>query len=210
MSKQTTVNKKKVFGLLLLLLLVALGIGCLFLFGRDNRVDEQTGAADGQSALAAFEDIAGESRIDSLADLQAAKDSPSPVAYLVENSVYVLDNAAIEVYAESYITAAESTAQAAGITVESLIVEEWGYDSVQAYRNEAMELTLSFIKKRLAVYGAAGEMGVGITQKEYEDKLNTYAVNFGYATAQEFTYACTPASIANEMLYDKTLDVLCP
>lgn len=209
MNKNIFIKRKKIWALFLLLFSLSLIIACLLFFFRDNKNNESIGTVTGKSALIAFQDIAGESRIDSLADLKVAKENISPVTYLIENSVYILDEIAIEVYVESHITAAESTAQATEVTVETLVVDKWGYDSIDAYRSEVKELTIAFIKERLAVYKAADEMKVKITQKEYEKKLGTYAFNFGYATPQEFTYACRPISIANEMLYDKTLDVLC-
>lgn len=186
-------------------MLVVAGIKIVDMVRNGN---EEVGAATGASALESFKDIAGESFIETLGDIGDAKKGGTPVAYLAESSVYILDDEAIEIYVESYITAAESTAQATGTTVEKLIVEEWGYESIDAYREEAKELAHTFIKERLAVYEAAKEKNIKITEKEYESQLSVYALKFGYATAVEFEYACTPASIANEMLYDKTVNEL--
>lgn len=204
-------KKEKGFRALLIIagILVAVITGIIatiFIKGFIN--DREKGRADGRSALESFKDIAGESYIESLASLKDAKESEDALKYITLNSMYVFDEHAIEVYVESYITAAESTAQATGTTVERLIVDEWGYESIEAYREEARELSLNFIKERLAVYEIAKNKGLKIREKEYKELLGTYAVNFGYATAAEFEYACTPASIANEMLYDKTLKEL--
>ena len=187
----------------IVLLGIIIGV-VMFKFGHND----EKGAATGASALESFKDIAGESFVETLGDLKEAKKRGEPAKYLAENSVYILDDEAIEIYVESYITAAESTAQATGTTVEKLIVEEWGYESIDAYREEAKQLAHTFIKERLAVYEAAKSRGVKITESEYKEQLSVYAVKFGYATAVEFEYACTPASIANEMLYDKTLNEL--
>ena len=143
-----------------------------------------------------------------LADLKEVKRSKDPIDYLTKNSTYVLDEEAIEVYVESYITAAESTAQATGVTIEKLIVEDWGYESIDAYRAEAKELSLTFIKERLAVYQIAKDKKIKVTESDYKEQLADYARKFGYATTEEFEYACTPVSIANEMLYEKTLNTL--
>lgn len=201
-------NKKRLFLVIIPLVLLILGIGIYLFIQHKNMPSTEAGIATGESALAALTDICGESRVEELADISKAKGDPSPEQYLTQNSTYTLDDEAIEIYVESYITAAESTAQAKSVSVQTLIVEEWGYESIDAYRAEAKELVLDFIKQRLAIYEAAKELDVSIVQSEYESKLSVYALNFGYSTAEEFIYACTPASIANEMLYDKVLGIL--
>ena len=123
---------------------------------------------------------------------------------IANSSRRVYDEVAIEKYAETYITGAESTAQAKNITTEQLIKDELGFNSIDDYRAEAKKEVESFVKKRLAVYEAAKKKHIKIGSGEYEELLPAYASNFGYNTEEEFEYACTPGSIANEMLYDKT------
>lgn len=91
-------------------------------------------------------------------------------------------------------------------SVEKLIVDTWGYESIDAYREEAKLLANTFIKERLVIYELAKDKKIKISTQEYEVQLGSYAINFGYATAEEFVYACMPVSIANEMLYDKVLN----
>lgn len=201
-------KKEKVFHIVLIIavIVVAFLAGFLISFGIKNlRNNPDVGASNGKQALESFKDISGESYVEELADLKKAKESEDVLTFLTENSIYVFDEEAIEIYVESYITAAESTAQAKGISVDKLIVEEWGYESIDAYREEAKALAFGFIKERLAVYEIAKQKNFKVTGKEYKEQLSTYANKFGYATTAEFEYACTPASIANEMLYDKTL-----
>ena len=191
-------------------------IGIIFCFGillglffmNRNQVNVQKGASDGKTALLCFKEIAGDSYIEELASIKEAKKSENPLEYLVNNSIYVLDDEAIEIYVGSYLTAAESTSQARGISLESLIVGEWGYESIDDYKEESKEMALGFIKERLAIYEVAKSQGSKVNESEYQEKLGVYAARFGYATKEEFVYDCTPVSIANEMLYVKTLNSL--
>jgi len=192
-------------GGILLVAVVALIVAIVMKFAG---VDSEKGAATGKSALEAFKDVAGESYVDELADLRKMPDGEDPVVYLAENSAFVMDDEAVEIYIQGYVTAAESSAQAKGISVEKLLIDEWGFESVDAYRKEAEKTSMKFIKEHLAVFEYAMRKNVKIVEKEYEEQLSSYALKFGYATAEEFVYDCTPASIANEMLYDKTVDML--
>lgn len=199
-------RKKLLFALIPILLL--LGIGIFLFLKKAEPAPEDVCTATGESALLSLKDICGESRVEKLGDIKEARGNEHPEQYLSNSSTYSLDEEAIEVYVETYLTAAESTAQAKNLTLQALIVEEWGYESIDSYREEASQLVLDFIKQRLAVYTAAKELNLSITEKEYDSKLNVYALSFGYSSAEEFTYACTPASIANEMLYDKVISTL--
>ena len=142
-------KKENLFHIVLIIavIVVAFLAGFLISFGIKNlRNNLDVGASNGKQALESFKDIAGESYVEELADLKKAKESEDVLTFLTENSIYVFDEEAIEIYVESYITAAESTAQAKGISVDKLIVEEWGYESIDAYREEAKALAIGFIK----------------------------------------------------------------
>lgn len=166
--------------------------------------DPEIGKADGKSALKNMEAICGNSYVETLGDLKEAGKQVAPEEYLAENSTFVLDEAAIETYAETYITGAESSAQAKNMTTEQFVKEELGFDSIEDYRAEAKKEVENFVKQRLAVYEAAKKKNVKISTKDYDELLEAYASNFGYNTEEEFEYACTPGSIATEMLFDKT------
>ena len=197
--------KKRAGYVVIALVVFIVGLVAGVLVMNKNKIFAERGASDGTVALLSFQEIAGDSYVEVLADLKEVKKSKDPIDYLTKNSTYVLDEEAIEVYVESYITAAESTAQATGVTIEKLIVEEWGYESIDAYRAEAKELSLTFIKERLAVYQIAKDKKIKVTESDYKEQLADYARKFGYATTEEFEYACTPVSIANEMLYEKVV-----
>lgn len=190
--------------IVLTILMIAVGAVLIFAAVSGREQNPEKGTADGKSALAALKEIAGESRVETLASFKEAKKSDDPEQFLADNSIYIMDEEAVERFAETYLTGAESTAQASGVTTEALI-KEWGYESLDSYKEEAKAEALSFIKKRLAVYEAANKKHITISSGEYEKKLGTYATSFGYNTKEEFVYACEPASIANEMLYDKTV-----
>ena len=197
--------KKRAGYVVIALVVFIVGLVAGVLVMNKNKIFAERGASDGTVALLSFQEIAGDSYVEVLADLKEVKRSKDPVDYLTKNSTYVLDEEAIEIYVESYITAAESTAQAAGVTIEGLIVEDWGYESIDAYRAEAKEMSLAFIKERLAVYQIAQDQKIKVTESDYKEQLDAYARKFGYATTEEFEYACTPVSIANEMLYEKVV-----
>ena len=197
------ISKGKIF--LLIGVLFVIGIVAGVFIANRNLIRTEVGASSGEIALESFKSVAGDSYVEKLPNLKDAKASGDVLKFLRENSTYVLDEEAIEIYVESYITAAESTAQATGVSLDELIVDTWGYESIDAYREAAKELTDTFIKERLAVYTIAMDKNIKISEDEYKESLNTYAINFGYATAEEFVYACMPVSIANEMLYDKVV-----
>ena len=117
MNRRSVYKHKWLWAVGSVLLILVLIVLCLYLFRGSDIKNEELTAATGESAIADFQDIAGESRIDELADVREAKSSGEAAEYLMENSVYVMDDEAIELYLESYITAAESTAQAGGVTV---------------------------------------------------------------------------------------------
>lgn len=187
--------------------MVLLGVFMVFavFFIHNRGKTEEAAEATGKTALEAFRDIAGESRVESLAT-GLAKGSKDPAGRLAEQSVFVIDKDAVGAYLESCMTGAESTAHAAGITCDELIMDEWGYDSVEAYRAHMEAEVTKFIKQRLAIYAAAEEKGMRITGREYKKRLPQYARRFGYEDTAGFEAACLPASIANEMLYDKVVD----
>ncbi len=183
--------------------LVVVVVGSFSIFSGSSG-DPDVGKATGKGAIESMQDVCGNSYVEELASLKEAGKQEAPEKYLAENSVFVLDEAAIERYAETYITGAESTAQTRNMTTEQLIKEELGFESIDAYRAEAKKEVENFVKERLSVYEAAKEKNIRINSREYEELLPAYASSFGYNTEEEFEYACTPHSIANEMLYDKT------
>ena len=203
-NKMSKSKKRICIGVAVSLFILGLIAG-IYVMSR-NKIQVEVGESNGEIALACFKQVAGDSYVEEIASLKEAKETDNPLRYLTENSTYVLDEEAIEIYVESYITAAESTAQATGVSVEKLIVDTWGYESIDAYREEAKLLANTFIKERLVIYELAKDKKIKISTQEYEEQLGSYAINFGYATAEEFVYACMPVSIANEMLYDKVLE----
>lgn len=195
------VNQRKVIISAAALLGSALMVAILFALPWHADGEKMT---DAEKALADMKEISGESRIETLADLKDAQRDEDPEKYLVENSVYVMDKEALDRYVQGFVAGAESTAMAGGVGTEEIIAE-WGYESLNAYKKAVKEEAEDFIKRRLAVFEAAGECGVSIGEKEYERLLNAYAARFSYGSREEFIFECTPASIANEMLYDKML-----
>lgn len=160
---------------------------------------------DAAGALSDMEEICGESRIETLADLKEFKRDGNPADFLSRNSVYVLDEEAVDRYVQTYVAGAESAAMAQGKSIEELIISDWGYESLESYKKAVREEAEDFIKKRLAVYEVAKIYDIAVNAKEYERLLGTYAERFSYTTAEEFSTDCTARSIADEMLYDKTI-----
>lgn len=195
--------KKVIIPLIILtLIILTVAAGFFLKFGMNPGNPENQGSATGESALESLQDYCGESYVDVLADLGEVRKAELPIEYLVENSVYIMDEAAIEVTVQSYVTGAESTASATGKTTEA-VVQEYGYSTVDEYRDAVRQQVEEFIRTHLAVYTAAKKEHVSISEKEYKEKLAEYGEKFGYEDLEEFTYYCSPASIANEMLYDK-------
>lgn len=190
---------------LVVLILIA---GVLFFLGKKNKVNLEAGAADAQTAFAVLKDMGGDSYVETLADLSKAKKQPDPQIYLAENSVFVMDDEAVEITVASQIAGAESTAESQGITYEELIVDTWGYESIDAYKIGTEEEVIQFIKERLCIYKVAEKENITISEEEYQNGLESYAAKFGFSSVEAFTYACTPATIASEMLYDKTLEMV--
>lgn len=187
------------------LVLVIVLIAGVVIVMKNAASDPEVGAATGKSALAAMKDICGDSYVETLADLKEAGKVEAPEEYLMENSVFVMDEAAVDKYVETYISGAESSAQASGVSTDAYIRDTLGYESIEKYRAAAKAEAEGFIKKRLAVYEAAKKKNIRISEKDYQELVSAYAATYGYSSVEEFTYACVPASIANEMLFDKTV-----
>lgn len=170
----------------------------------EKGADWERGEMTGQSALSMLQEVGGESRIDQLADLKLVTKEEDPAQYLVRNSVFLMDEEAVEAYVGTCLTGAESTARAENMTCEDLVMKEWGYESMDAYLQDVKEQVTDFLKCRLVVYEAARIKGIQITGKDYEKLLPSYAERFGFEDEQEFAFSCTPASIACEMLFDRT------
>lgn len=178
-------------------------------YRRDFRIiSDETGEANAVSALKHLQAIAGESKVTDVADLKRIPDNLTVEDYLIKNSIFSLDEETMDRTVQTYLTGAESTAAARGLTAEQLIVGEWGYESVESYRQKTEEELDRFVKLRLAVYETAKDRHITISAKEYEEMLEDYAAVHGYEDAGTFAYECRPSSIADEMLYDKTLNAL--
>ncbi len=163
------------------------------------------GTASGKSALLALQEVSGDSYVESLANIREVKKQDDPLEYLISQSTVILDTEQIEMLVDSQKAGAESTALAAGLSYEELVVGEWGYESAEAYEEEWRIAYEEFITERLCVYEAARKMHVVIRKTEYQQLLPEYAQTFGYEDEASFTEECEPDSIAAEMLYDKVI-----
>lgn len=153
------------------------------------------------------EEFSGSSKIDSFVGASKAKGQTDPVAYMIENSTFLLDQSSIEELVADQLAGAESTANVQGVSVEEYLSDQ-GYDSVDSYTEKLTDDVTEFIKARMCVYEAAKELGISITEEEYKELLPEYASRYGYDDPDEFSYVCRPGTIACEMLYDKTVTAL--
>ena len=153
------------------------------------------------------EEFSGSSKIDSFVGTSKAKGQTDPVAYMIENSTFLLDQSSIEELVVDQLAGAESTANVQGVSVEEYLSDQ-GYDSVDSYTEKLTDDVTEFIKARMCVYEAAKELGISITEEEYKELLPEYASRYGYDDPDEFSYVCRPGTIACEMLYDKTVTAL--
>lgn len=204
-------KKKKIFLIIFGVVLALVFLVTVFLFLRHRRsteVMDEVGAATSAYALQTLaNDFAGESRIDSYCGVKAGKGTKDPAEAMVKASTFLIDQEAIDKKVAEMLSGLESTADASGMTVDALLLEQ-GYDDVGAYESAAREEILAFVKNRLVIYTAASDLKVKITESEYEERLPAYAQKFGYASTEDFSYACAPGTIACEMLYDKTVETL--
>jgi len=197
-------KKWMIIGCMCMVLAVLL-IGKLFLGENGNDETGQADAAYAQGVLK--EGPGGGSKIDGYAGTKSAYGQSDPAGYLVNHSSFLVDQDAVESYVSEQIAGLESTSFTTGQGIEELLLEK-GYDSLDEYRQDLMAETSLFIKKRLCIYHAAKDLKLCISEDEYTELLPSYAQKYGFDSADEFSYICLPATIASEMLYDKTVDVL--
>lgn len=163
--------------------------------------------SNGKMALKYLTTVSGKSAILSLPDLPEAVGEDSPETWLIENSEYELDEEAISVYVEECMEAVKREAELEGKTQEELIIS-WGYEDLELYKETLTETVYDFIKGRLAVFSIARQQEIVLTEEEYQEKLKVYASKYGYSDPEIFEEKCGAHSIANEMLFDKTIGIL--
>lgn len=163
--------------------------------------------SNGKMALKYLTTVSGKSAILSLPDLPEAVGEDSPETWLIENSEYELDEEAISVYVEECMEAVKCEAELEGKTQEELIIS-WGYEDLELYKETLTETVYDFIKGRLAVFSIARQQEIVLTEDEYQEKLKVYASKYGYSDPEIFEEKCGAHSIANEMLFDKTIGIL--
>lgn len=193
-----------------LLFLAVLGVAMAFrLGGREYRESQdERGAAKPSYALDVLsEEFSGESRLDRFVGAQEARGQADPVAYMIQNSTFLIDQKEIEAKVAERLSGMESTAAAKGVSVSEYLWE-CGYGSAEAYEEAVKEEITQFVKGRICVYQAAKELGISIAEDEYETLLPNYAKKFGFSDAETFATVCQPGTIASEMLYDKTVEAL--
>lgn len=127
---------------------------------------------------------------------------------IITNSTYELDEDSIDEKINEIKVGIEDTALANGTTYEQLLMNEYGYDSEESFEETTKTQIENFIKLRLAVYTYAENNKINLTKKEYNEKLQEYATKFGYDDKSKFTEECDENTIACEMLYDKTLNLI--
>lgn len=179
--------------------------GAAFLIHRNAEPDEESRETTGEIALESLKDVAGESRLLSLADLSDVASQESPETYIEENSEYEMDDDAIKEYVQNYLTALESTAADSNVTPTAL-VQEMGYEGIEEYEATVTGMVEDFVKQRLAVYTIAEQEKISLSKSQYESLVESYMAEYGYEDVETFEKECIPLSIANEMLFDVTLD----
>lgn len=190
--------------------LVIAVVAGFFLLPKGNQEDarDEKGEAKPSYAMDIIEEeFSGSSKIDSFVGASKAKGQADPVTYMIENSTFLLDQSSIEENVADQLAGMESTANVQGVSVDEYLSDQ-GYDSVDAYTEKLTDDVTEFVKARMCVYEAARELGLSITEDEYEELLPEYASRYGYDDPDEFSYVCRPGTIACEMLYDKTVAAL--
>lgn len=167
------------------------------------------GSATGRSAVESLCQGYGESSVEALADWSLIPEDEDPVVWLVENSVFCLDEDGIQRRLEEQMLNMELLAEASSCSCEEYLTETCGYDSAASYEQEYREICVNFLKTRLAVYEVAQAEQITVSVQEYRKKLQDYAGHYGYEEdAERFENECERDSIAMEMLYDKTVEYL--
>ena len=66
------------------------------------------------------EEFSGSSKIDSFVGASKAKGQTDPVAYMIENSTFLLDQSSIEELVADQLAGAESTANVQGVSITEI------------------------------------------------------------------------------------------
>lgn len=210
-EKSNMKHKKLIAGAVAMFLIIAAMIAASFLripkTGGEDPRDEMGEARPSYALDMLGTEFSGESRIDSFVGTNEAMGKADPVTYMIDHSMFLIDQEAIDEKVAERLSGAEMSANAEGISIAEYLLER-GYDSVEAYESAVESEIVQFVKGRLCVYAAAEELGIEITEEEYQTLLPEYADKFGFEDAETFSYVCRPGSIASEMLYDKTVEAL--
>ncbi len=166
-----------------------------------------TGTATAESATEALEDGFGSTNVISLADVASAKETEDPLTYMVENSEVEVDEDAVNNLVDIYRIGLESTANAQEVSYNELLLE-MGYSSDDLLIQSLYTYYYSFLQTRAVVFAVAAQEGLTINREEYEEQLDTYAEYYGFSSGEEMAAYCDEDSIANEMLYNKTIAFL--
>lgn len=207
-------RKKIVIGVVVLLILIAVGYfgytfyhNQIFMKNPSMTAGKGYGSATAESAMADVAEGFGSAKVTQLGNVEEAMASPDPVAWLLANSEYTVDPDAVAERVDEYKLSAESASSAMGVTYDD-VISQLGYDSEEDLVETATNYYTEFIAMRAVVFAAAEQEGITLSVDEYQDALEQYAQEFGYSSAAEFENSCEKDSIANEMLYDKTVAYL--
>lgn len=163
--------------------------------------------SNGKMALKYLTAVSGKSEILSLPDLSKSVGEGSLETWLIDNSEYELDEKAVNIYVEECLEDVRHEAELEGKTQEKLIIS-WGYKDLEVYKENLTKTVYDFVKIRLAVFSIAKQQEIILAEEEYQEKLKVYASKFGYSDPKIFEEKCGAQSIANEMLFDKTMQML--
>lgn len=199
-------HKKLTACIIIAILLLGVGATYYVLHSPAVTAGDGTGSATSKTAMSDLAEGFAECNVTHLADIQEAKTHEDPIGWMVENSQVEVDEDAITNLVDSYKTGAESTAQAIGMTYEDYIVENLGYDDEDTMAEAVYDYYKDFVVERAVVLAVAEKKNITVNHDYYEKNLTKYAERFGYSDANTFETECKPDSIANEMLYDKTVD----
>lgn len=191
------------------LLIVVLIAGLIFYIRSPHyTAGRGMGSATGKSAAMEIEAMYGQSRVETLADRKDCPSGEDALQYLVDNSIFLLDQQYVEQRAEAEYLAMESAADASGMTYSDYVASTNGGMSTTEYEAERKKAHEQFVKERLVAYELARKENLAITTAEYEKLLPEYAAAYGYSDAEQFEQECDKDSIASEMLFEKVCDWL--
>lgn len=197
-------HKKLTITSMVVILLAVFG---LLLFHHFS-IGKEEGTATAATASQAMAEGFASATVVELADISEAKKQADPVEWLVNNSTVAIEETELQRLIDEYKTGAESTANAMEMSYDDFITKNLGYEDDKALEESVKEYYSDFIKRRAVVFAVADKENISISKAYYEENLLTYAARFGYEDTETFTFECEPNSIANEMLYDKTVEWL--